>query len=331
MTKQYFKKLLNLPTSLPAILALLTLAAIIIFTAGCSPTQPDPEPEPEIEIEETLPEETPSELSYPLPPGIEDQVNILLLGFDSRGLSDALVLVTYNNETFESAIISISRDTYIDFQNWSEKGMGHSAIGWASYAGMDYGQGDPLDGAGFAAHTVSQLLGIDVHYYAGITFDGVETLIDQIGGVMIDVAPGFAATSLKPGLQRLYGKDVLRYARHRKEPRIPEPGSPNSDGDRIIRNQYLLKAVMEQCKTLDTDLLFDVYEELENKLYTNMEDWDILILANIFFNQDLRQIEQVVLPGEHVRVYESGLGAELEYYFLDFAECDNVLTSLGVK
>ncbi len=309
------------------IIALTLIAAL----TGCSTAQSEPEPvEPEITEEPELTEPEPT-TSYDLPPGIESQVNILLLGFDSRGLSDALVLVTYNNETFESAIISISRDTYVDFQTWSEKGMGHCAIGWASYVGMGYGQGDPLDGAGFTAYTVGQLLDIDIHYYAGITFDGFVTLIDQIGGVMIDVAPGFSATPLTPGLQRLYGEEVLRYARHRKYPRIPEPGSINSDTDRIIRNQHLLKAVLEQCKTLPSDEIFDIFEELDNKLYTNMDDWDLLILANIFFNQDLRLIEQIVLPGELIKVYESGLGAELEYYFLDFEECDEIFTRLGVK
>jgi polyisoprenyl-teichoic acid--peptidoglycan teichoic acid transferase len=312
-------------------LVLLIITVILFAAPGCSLLRPQPEPEPEPVSEEPEIIEEEAINSYPLPPGIDTQVNILLLGYDSRYLSDALVLVTYNNETFESAIISIPRDTYIDFQTWSEKGMGHSAIGWASYVGMDYGQGDPLDGAGFTAYTISQLLNIDIHYYAGITFDGVATLIDQIGGVVIDIAPGFSATPLKPGLQRLDGQQVLRYARHRKEPRIPEPGSPNSDIDRIIRNQRLLKGVLEQCKTLDTDELFDVYEELENKLYTNMEDWDLMILANIFFNQDLGDLEQVVLPGEYVKVYEAKLGAELEYYFLDFYECDQILTRLGVK
>jgi len=303
----------------------LLLSAVFVYSL----LLPQPEPETVSEEPLPLPEETTN--SYPLPTGIETQVNILLLGFDARGLSDALVLVTYNNETFESAIISISRDTYVDFQTWSEKGMGHSAIGWASFVGMDYGQGDPLNGAGFTAYTVSQLLDIEIHYYAGITFEGVSTMIDRIGGVAIDVAPGFAATPLKPGLQRLYGQDVLRYARHRKDPRIPEPGSPNSDGDRIIRNQRLLRAVMEQCKTLTTEDLFAVYEDLEDKLYTNMEDWDIMMLANIFFNRDLSQVEQVVLPGEQVAVYEELLGAELEYFFLDFYECDKILTRLGVK
>ena len=307
----------------------LILVAFLSPLAGCLPAPPEPE-EPALPEELEIAEPQ-TETIYPLPPGIETQVNILLLGLDSRGLSDALVLVTYNNETFESAIISISRDTYVDFQTWSEKGMGHSAIGWASYVGMDYGQGDYLDGAGFAAYTVGQLLDIDIHYYAAITFKGVVTLIDQIGGVVIDVAPGFSATRLTPGVQRLYGEDVLRYARHRKDPRIPEPGSLSSDGDRIIRNQRLLKAVLEQSKTLTSAELFDAYEELENKLYTNMEDWDLLILANIFFNQDIRLIEQVLLPGDLIKVYESGLGAELEYYFLDFEESDEILTRLGVK
>jgi len=44
-----------------------------------------------------------------------------------------------------------------------------------------------------------------------------------------------------------------------------------------------------------------------------------------------RQIEQVVLPGELKVVYEDKIETEIEYYYLDFAETDKILTDLGIK
>ena len=313
------------------------LIAILTAVPACSPPPPQEEAEQSdayTEAESEAEEEasgTQIEEGYQSPPGPANQVNILLLGLDERGLSDAIVLVSYNNETFDSAIISLKRDTYVDFQTWSAEGMGHSAIGWASYVGTTYAEGDALYGAAFSAYTIEQLLGIRIDHYAAITFEGFVEMIDQIGGVTVNLAPGFAETPLTPGWQRLSGEEALRYARHRKNPRIPEPGSISSDGDRIRRNQNLLKAVLEQCETLSTDELLDVFDKLNQKIYTNMDDWDLLILANIFFNHDLRLIDQVVLPGELEKVYEDKIDTELEYYFLDFEECDNILTEVGVK
>jgi len=152
--------------------------------------------------------------------------------------------------------------------------------------------------------------------------------------VVVNVAPGFAKRSsdpLTPGTRRLFGEEALIYARHRQNPRIPEPGSISEDGDRVRRHQTLLKAVLEQCKTLSTEGLLAIYNNLDQQIYTNMDDWNFLTLANILFNHDPRQIEQVVLPGELKVVYEDKIETEIEYYYLDFAETDKILTDLGIK
>jgi len=273
-------------------------------------------------------------------PDPEKQVNILLLGLDNRGLSDAIMIVSYNNETFDSSIIALKRDTYVSFQDWAEEGSGYSALGWANFVGMGYGEGEYIDGAGYAAHVVGRLLGIEIDYYASITFDGFIELIDLIGGVTVNVPRGFEERSgqkLEPGLQHLSGEEALVFARHRKNPRIPEPGSPSEggavseDGDRIRRNQRLLQAVLEQCKELETEELLEIYNRLDDNLYSNLDDWELLTMANMFYNRDPREMELVVLPGEIRKVHEEIIEQDIEYYFLDEEESDRILSELGLK
>ena len=262
------------------------------------------------------------------------QVTILLLGLDTRGLSDAIMIVSYNDETFESSIIALKRDTYVSFQDWSEKGRGHSALGWANFVGMGYGEGEYIDGAGYAAHTVSRLLGIEIDYYASITFDGFIELIDLIGGVTVDVPSGFAERSgpkLTPGRQHLSGEEALIFARHRMKPRIPEPNSISEDGDRVRRNQRLLQAVLQQCKTLSTDELLEIYNQLGDNLHSNLDDWELLTMANLFFNKDPREMNLIVLPGEIRTVHEDIIEEDVEYFFLDEAESAKILSDLGLK
>ncbi len=312
----------------------LFLVGALIYVAFLA-LGPDAEPDPTAQIDLLPPPETTDQPVTQPPTAPGPQVNILLLGLDQRGLSDAIVLVTYNLDTSTGAIVSIKRDTYVPFQTWSEKGQGHDALGWASYVGMDYGSGPYLAEASYMAETIELLLGIRIDFYAAIDFTGLVSLIDLLGGVELNVAPAFTAkygALLPSGRQRLNGEQALVFARHRQHPRIPEAGSLSEDGDRIIRNQNLLKAVIEQCRSLGTDRLLAVYEALEDDLHTNMTDWDLLELANLLYNyEDLQQIKQAVLPGELRKVHEEKINKEIEYFLLDQAASTALLIELGLK
>ena len=259
--------------------------------------------------------------------------NILLLGLDNQGMADLIMIVSYNMETFESAIISIKRDTYVEEQEWAPKNSGQDHLAWAFNRGMGR-EGDFHAGANLTAFTVEELLGIDLHAYAAISFDGFVRLVDLIGGVKVEVAPEFAlreGTGLPTGLQRLDGSQALLYARHRRNPRIPEPGSESQAGDRVLRNQRLLKAMLEQCKLLGTDELMHIYGRLGEDLHTTLEDWDILELANVLYNRETQDIYSVVLPGEGESVYQERIDRNMYYYFLDCEATDNILRELGLK
>lgn len=267
-------------------------------------------------------------------PKIPDtHTSILLLGLDNHGMGDVIMILSYDMETYETSLVSIKRDTYVEKQTWAIKELGQDHLAWAHYRGM----GPDLDyhaGAGLAALTVEDMLGIDLHAYASITFEGFTAMVDMIGGVVVDVAPQFAerdGEALPPGIQRLSGPQALIYARHRQNPRIAEPGSTSQDGDRVLRNQRLLQAILEQGKTFDSGDILIINDQLGDKFHTSMDDWDILALANIFYNRDPDQIRTVVLPGEGALAYQEELGQEVYYYFLDYLECDSILQELGLK
>ena len=268
-----------------------------------------------------------------LPEVPDTHTSILLLGLDSHGLSDVIMIISYDMATYDSSLISIKRDTFISEQTWADKNSGLDHLTFANYFGMGP-EKDYHAGARLATQTIEDLLGIELHAYASITFEGFVDLVDLIGGVVVDVAPAFAEReggALPTGHQLLMGEQALIYARHRQNPRIPEPGSTSQDGDRVRRNQNLLKAILEQCKTLESDELLAVVDQLENKLYTSLDDWAILELANILYNRDTSTIKSVVLPGEGKMVYQTRTENDVYYYFLDFAESNIILQELGLK
>jgi polyisoprenyl-teichoic acid--peptidoglycan teichoic acid transferase len=259
--------------------------------------------------------------------------SILLLGLDSHGMCDVIMVVSYDMKTFESSLVSIKRDTFVPFQQWAGKEAGQDHLAWANNRGMGR-EKDYHAGAMLTALTVEELLGIDLHAYASVTFEGFTELVDLIGGVEINVDPAFAnreGGALPTGLQRLNGDQALIYARHRQNPRIPEPESASQAEDRVIRNQRLLKAILEQGKTLESDELEIIIEGIEDRLYTSMDSWDILALANVMYNRDLDAMRSEILPGEGEIVKPERIDHETYYFFLDFEKTNAILQELGLK
>ena len=309
------------------------------LNASDQPVYPDNEQVKE-EVEEVA--ETEQPLWKPAVP--DTRSNILLLGLDRQGFSDEIIIASYDIETFESAIISINRSTYVSDQTWAKQHSGQNHLAWASNQGMG-GEGDYHAGARLASYTVEKLLGIPIHGYASIDHENFVKLVNLIGGVEIYVDLDFAAIKptksdnisnpLPTGLKSLNGEQAYFYARYRggmqNYPRIPEPGSQDAVSDRVFRNQRLLKAILDQCLTLEADELIDIAEELKNKVNTSLEDWDIIELVNLLFNQSPQKVEMVVLPGEEQIIYQERINKDIAYFFLDFMECDKILQELGLK
>ncbi len=268
------------------------------------------------------------ELSEP-----ETHINILLLGLDDHGMSDAIMIFSYHLETYETSVVAIKRDTYVAVQTWAEGEPGTSQLTYAHMYGM--GPDKNYDhGARYALIWIEYLLDIPLHGYASITFDGFTALIDQIGGGRLRVHPAFAERDQDPlptGTQTLDGQKALAYARHRSNPRIAEPDSDSQDGDRIRRNQRLLQAIFKELKELSEDELFAIYEKVQDNIHTNLDDWDLMAMANIYYHTDIADMNLVVLPGEPVEMLEEGSTEPTFYYLLDQNNTDQILNDLGLK
>lgn len=259
--------------------------------------------------------------------------NILLLGLDNHGMSDIVMIVSYNMENYASSLLSLKRDTFVPNQIWAKKESGQDHLAWANNRGMGP-ENDYHAGANLACFTVEDLLGIDLHAYASVTFEGFVELIDLIGGVEIEVNPAFSEIGgggLPTGWQRLSGRQALAYSRHRQNPRIPEPGAEDQAADRVIRNQRLMKAILKQGKSLSSDEILTIVENLDDNLCTSMDDWTILELSNILYNLGLEEMQTIILPGQGETVFQKRIDNETYYYYLDFAKTDQILQELGLK
>jgi LCP family protein required for cell wall assembly len=116
--------------------------------------------------------------------------------------------------------------------------------------------------------TVQALTHLPINYFITVNFHGFKDLVDQLGGVWMDVdhryfnnhtgPGGYSAINLWPGYQRLDGDAALSYVRYRHF---------DSDLYRVARQQLFLKAVKQQItSSLSFSSLLDVASTVEKNV-----------------------------------------------------------------
>ena len=210
-----------------------------------------------------------------------DRVTVLVMGLDYRDWetgegaprSDTMMLVSADPVNRTAGILSIPRDLWVEIP-----GFEHNRINTAYSLGesFDYPADDrhPGRGPGLAMHTVENLLGIPIQYYAVIEFSAFERMIDEIGGINILVTeplrialPGQQSFELEARPQHLDGAMALAYARARS--------SEGGDFDRSRRQQQVILAIRDQILNLDMvpTLLARapiLYQEFSAGVHTNL-------------------------------------------------------------
>ena len=168
------------------------------------------------------------------------RINILFLG-TNQGLSDTMMVFSFDMENKRLDEISIPRDTYYYR---------------AAYPGAAYQKINSVystEGYKGVCKAVSDVLGgIPIHYYAELDGKGVAKIVDAMGGVMMDVPMDMHYEDPDQGLyihlyagrQMLNGDQAMQYLRFRS-------GYANADLGRIGAQQEFLKAVLSQSAGLD--------------------------------------------------------------------------------
>ncbi|OGI09256.1 MAG: hypothetical protein A2Y40_08895 [Candidatus Margulisbacteria bacterium GWF2_35_9] len=165
---------------------------------------------------------------------INQTENIMVLGLDDvKGSkrSDTIMVININKSKNRVGVLSVPRDTRVEL-----KDIGFTKINHA-YA---YG------GRKLVQETVSEFLQIPIDYYVVLNLQGVKKIVDQIGGVEIDVEKdmyyedkaGDLYIDFKTGKQELNGDKAVEYLRYRKD----------NEGDigRIHRQQKFLRSMMNK-------------------------------------------------------------------------------------
>jgi polyisoprenyl-teichoic acid--peptidoglycan teichoic acid transferase len=218
---------------------------------------------------------------YPTPQAWDgkQRVNILILGLDygdwnnpdrdGPARTDTMLVFSIDTNSHEAGILSIPRDLTVDIPGMIRPNKINTAHRFGEYYNL------PGGGPGLSMKTVEQLLGVPIDYYARIDFYAFEKLIDEIGGVELDVPEEITVDPLGPqntvtllaGRQHLDGATALAYARARN--------TPNGDFDRAIRQHQVILAVQERVMKIQMLplLIFKaprLYKQISEGIQTNL-------------------------------------------------------------
>jgi LCP family protein required for cell wall assembly len=220
----------------------------------------------------------------------------LVNSFD--GLSDTMLLLRFDPIKDKLTVLSIPRDTRVYIE-----GHGETKINNANAFG----------GPALSAKVISEMLGdVTIDRYVRVNVQGVEKLIDALGGVNVYVPQDMKYQddsqhlyiNLKEGQQHLNGEKAVQFLRFRYD--------RYGDIGRVQRQQMLMRQLVEQ--TLQPSTLMQVPEIIsivQSHIDTNLSVEELLALTGFAAKTERSKVQMLMLPG-----YFSGDGKQEVSYWL---------------
>ena len=236
--------------------------------------------------------------------GDTSAINILLFGLDKSSSRegkwtvfrpDTIMVVSINFNTKQITILSIPRDTYVNINGSTGKDKINSCFAYASWR-EKYSDQEELyqHGVRYLKNTVSALLGgININYYIGLDMDTAAKIINEIGGVYVEMdkeSITFHGKFLFNGGHRVYnGSEFLWLARIRDY--------PNGDVDRTKVQQKLLKALFAQLKQTKISKIPKLIELAYKSIKTDIDIKTAVSFSLSVMEFDHSSIETATFPG----------------------------------
>jgi LCP family protein required for cell wall assembly len=217
-------------------------------------------------------------------------------------LSDTMLLLRFDPNGDRLTVLSLPRDTQTEIE-----GYGVRKINEANLHG----------GAALTAQTVSNLLeGVPIDRYVRINIQGIEKLIDALGGVTVYVPKDMKYTdfsqhlyiNLKAGKQHLDGEKAVQFLRFRHD--------TYGDIGRVQRQQMLIRSVVEQALKPQTILKMpEILSVIKAHIDTNLTAEELVAMAGFAGQTPRQNVQMLMLPGNF-----SGDGKKEVSYWLPSPE-----------
>ena len=201
-----------------------------------------------------------------------------------EGLSDTMLLLRFDPQAEKLSVLSIPRDTKVYLEDYGNRKINHA---------NQYG------GPALTASAVSDLLGgVEIDRYVRVNVQGIEKLIDALGGVNVFVPKDMKYNDfsqhlyidLKKGQQHLDGEKAVQFLRYRYD--------DLGDISRVQRQQTLMRALVEQALRPGTIVKVPkILDVIKSHLDTNLTVKELMALSNFASKTERSDVQMMMLPG----------------------------------
>ena len=225
--------------------------------------------------------------AVPVPEGL---VFVLAIGSDARpgtevrrGNADSLHLLAIDPATGSGTVLGFPRDSWVEIP-----GRGKNKINAALRLG----------GPQLMAETIRLLTGLPVHYTILTGFDGFQRMVDELGGVNVNVGRAMddadSGAVFDPGWHNMTGAEALAYARNRKD-------APNGDFSRSEAQGHLMLSGLSKLRAEvgDDGGLARWIDTLMRHADLDSPPWELRQLATLARTLDPSSLKNLVVPGRN--------------------------------
>ncbi len=264
--------------------------------------------------------ETTANVVVPLVPSNEpvrdkQRVNFLLMGHDKVALNtDVIMLVNFDMAEGSLDILQIPRDTFFKTGRINTLMANNRRL--ARNADSSLSSKELLEkGMAGAVSDLEKSLGVVIDGYALIDLEGFREIIDDLGGVYMDVPYAMhyedpeqnLSIHLNKGPQTLNGAKAEMFVRYRA-------GYNQGDIGRVNAQKIFLSALLAKLKDMSVTQAVSLANNAVKYVTTDLGVDDIVFYAKEFLGTDMGKVSMMTLPGYHTT--SSGGGS---YYVMNRA------------
>ena len=213
-------------------------------------------------------------------------------GFDENGRSDVIMVATVKPKTGTILLTSVPRDFYVTTACDAADGCQQGALDKITHTG--------IHGTNTTKRTVEQLLGIEINYTFKVGFDTVTDIVDAVGGIDVNVEPGYECNnflnlpgfSVHEGVNHLNGEQALAYARERY-------AYSEGDRQRTKNQQQVLMGIVDKITSPAVVTNYaSIMDSMSDTFSTTMSSQEISDLIKYQLNSNPKwKMEQYMVNG----------------------------------
>ena len=218
-------------------------------------------------------------------------------GHDGAQLTDSIMLVSFDKESDDVAMVNLPRDLYV---GGTCTGTGKvNEVYWC--ANTD--DKNEAGGAKALQDTVAKILGVETQYYVHINWGALVQIVDALGGVTVtldeNINDSWTKTYIKAGEPtKLNGEQALGLARARH-------GTEQGDFSRGASQQKLLIALQQRIleEKVDVGQALALVNAVGDNLRTNFTLEEIKSMVHLAADVNISGMRQVALTNPETNTY----------------------------